>query len=326
LWHALSSAPPGARARLWQLFYFAEAIALWDHTDVVGARHLHAHLANVSADLAWLASRYGKAAQPEKGWKWSFTMHGPTELYSTQKFNLARKVANADAVVCISEYTRSQLMYLSGPEQWGKLRVVHCGADLERYPYVPPKEATTLSVLCVCRLVPEKGLDVLVRAIASIVRSGAEVRLVIVGSGPLEDALRRSVQQLGLEGRVSFEGAVGQDDMASYYANADVFCLPSFAEGVPVVLMEAMATGRPVVATRITGIPELIEDGVSGLLVAPGSLEQLVGALERLAASHELREQMGLAGRQKVEEEFDARRCATQVAAIFRSMVPVVAE
>jgi glycosyltransferase involved in cell wall biosynthesis len=114
--------------------------------------------------------------------------------------------------------------------------------------------------------------------------------------------------------------------MASYYADADVFCLPSFAEGVPVVLMEAMATGRPVIATRITGIPELIEDGVSGLLVAPGSLDQLVAALETLAASRELREQMGLAGRHKVEEEFDARRCASQVAAIFRSMAPVVAD
>jgi colanic acid/amylovoran biosynthesis glycosyltransferase len=326
LWHALSSAPPGARARLWQLFYFGEAIALWDHTDVLAARHLHAHLANVSADLAWLASRYGKAAQPEKGWKWSFTMHGPTELYSTERFNLARKVANADAVVCISEYTRSQLMYLSAPEHWDKLHVVHCGADLERYPYVAPQEATTLSVLCVCRLVPEKGLDVLVRAVASIARGGADIRLVIVGSGPLEGPLRRTVQQLGLEGRVLFEGAVGQDDMASYYADCDVFCLPSFAEGVPVVLMEAMATGRPVIATRITGIPELIEDGVSGLLVAPGSLDQLVAALETLAASRELREQMGLAGRHKVEEEFDARRCASQVAAIFRSMAPVVAD
>ena len=326
LWHALSSAPPGARARLWQLFYFAEAIALWDHTDVGGAHHLHAHLANVSADLAWLASTYGKAAQPEKGWKWSFTMHGPTELYATEKFNLARKVASADAVVCISEYTRSQLMYLSGPEHWGKLRIVHCGADLERYPYVAPKEATNLSVLCVCRLVPEKGLDVLVGAIASIARGGTDIQLVIVGSGALEDSLRRNVQQLGLEGRVFFEGAVGQDDMASYYANADVFCLPSFAEGVPVVLMEAMATGRPVVATRITGIPELVEDGVSGLLVAPGSLEQLVGALERLAASRELRGRMGLAGRQKVEAEFDARRCAGQVAEVFRSMAPVVVD
>jgi colanic acid/amylovoran biosynthesis glycosyltransferase len=318
LGHALSSAPPGMRGRLWQLFYFAEAIALWDHAEAVGTRHLHAHLANVAADLAWLASAFGKAAQPAKGWSWSFTMHGPTELYSTERFNLARKVANADAVVCISEYTRSQLMYLTEPESWGKLHIVHCGADLDRYPYVAPQPGPSLSVLCVCRLVPAKGLDVLMRAVAALSERGTDVRLVLVGSGPLEEALRAKARQLHMEGRVSFEGAVGQDDIARYYRDADVFCLPSFAEGLPVVLMEAMATGRPVVATHITGIPELVEDGVSGFLVAPGSVEQLVGALERLAASSELREQMGLAGRQKVVEAFDARRCAGQVADIFR--------
>lgn len=319
LGHALSSAPPGLRGRLWQLFYFAEAVELWDHAEALGARHLHAHLANVAADVAWLASAFGKAAQPARGWSWSFTMHGPTELYSTERFNLARKVANADAVVCISDYTRSQLMYLSEPESWEKLQVVHCGVDLERYPYVKPKHRASLSVLCVCRLVPAKGLDVLMRAVAALCERGTEVRLVLVGSGPLEEALRSKAAQLGLEGRVSFEGAVGQDDIAGYYRDADVFCLPSFAEGLPVVLMEAMATGRPVVATRITGIPELVEDGVSGFLVAPGSVGQLVGALERLAASRELREQMGLAGRQKVVEAFDARRCASQVADIFKS-------
>jgi glycosyltransferase involved in cell wall biosynthesis len=320
LGQALSSAPPGLRGHLWQLFYFAEAVALWDHAEVLGARHLHAHLANVAADVAWLASAFGKAAQPAKRWSWSFTMHGPTELYSTERFNLARKVANADAVVCISEYTRSQLMYLSEPESWGKLQVVHCGVDTERYCYVTPEHGASLSVLCVCRLVPAKGLDVLVGAVAALSERGTEVRLVLVGSGPLEEALRSKTRKLGLEGQVFFEGAVGQDDIARYYADADVFCLPSFAEGLPVVLMEAMATGRPVVATRITGIPELVEDGVSGFLVAPGSVEQLVGALERLAASPELREQMGLAGRQKVVEAFDARRCAGQVADIFKSI------
>jgi len=320
LGQAVSSAPPGLRGRLWQLFYFAEAIALWDHTEALGVRHLHAHLANVAADVAWLASAFGKAAQPGRGWSWSFTMHGPTELYSTERFNLARKVTNADAVVCISEYTRSQLMYLSEPESWGKLQVVHCGVDLERYPYVTPKHGERLSVLCVCRLVPAKGLDVLMAALAALSVRGTEVRLVLVGSGPLDGALRDKARDLGLEEQVCFEGAVGQDDIARYYREADVFCLPSFAEGLPVVLMEAMATGRPVVATRITGIPELVDDGVSGFLVAPGSVEQLVGALERLAASRELREQMGLAGRQKVVEAFDARRCAGQVADIFKSI------
>ena len=108
--------------------------------------------------------------------------------------------------------------------------------------------------------------------------------------------------------------------MAGYYAGADVFCLPSFAEGVPVVLMEAMASGRAVVTTRIAGVPELVDDGISGLLVVPGNVGQLATALERLASSPEEREKMGLAGRHKVIEEFDAEKCAAQLATVFEEM------
>ena len=247
-------------------------------------RHLHAHLANVAADICWLACCFGRTAEPAQDWAWSFTMHGPTELYSTERFNLARKVDKADGVICISQYTRSQLMYLSDAANWAKLRVVHCGADLARYPYRPPRPPDgKLSVLCVARLAPQKGLDILVRAIGALVAGGTDAQLTIVGSGPLEVSLRRSAERLGIAGRVSFTGAVGQDDMAGYYAKADVFCLPSLAEGLPVVLMEAMATGRPVVATRIMGIPELVEEGASGFLVAPGDIDELAGALGELA-------------------------------------------
>jgi glycosyltransferase involved in cell wall biosynthesis len=317
---AVGAAPPGWRGTLWQLFYFAEAISLWDHADALKVRHLHAHLANVAADICWLACAFGRMAQPRQNWRWSFTMHGSAEFYSTERFNLAQKVQRADGVICISEYTRSQLMYLSDAAQWAKLRVVHCGADLARYPYCPPRSSEGLSVLCVARLTPPKGLDILVSAIGALVDGGTDVRLTIVGSGPLEGSLRRSAERIGVAQRVSFAGAVGQDDMAAYYAQADVFCLSSFAEGIPVVLMEAMATGRPVVATRITGVPELVEEGVSGFLVAPGNVDQLAGALGRLAASPALRESLGRAGRAKVEEAFDAVRCAGQVAEVFDEM------
>ena len=134
----------------------------------------------------------------------------------------------------------------------------------------------------------------------------------------MRDRLTRRAERLGIKGRVVLEGAVGQDEMAAYYAGADVFCLPSFAEGVPVVLMEAMASGRAVVATRVAGVPELVEDGVSGLLVAPGNAEELAAALQRLASSPEERESMGLAGRRKVVDEFDAEKCAAQLAHLFR--------
>jgi glycosyltransferase involved in cell wall biosynthesis len=194
------------------------------------------------------------------------------------------------------------------------------GVDLRKYPFVPPAQHEGLSVLCVARLVPAKGLEVLVDAIGELCRRGRDVTAVIVGEGPLEGSLSRRAVELGLGERAHFAGAVGQEAMASYYAAADVFCLPSFAEGVPVVLMEAMATGRPVVTTRIAGIAELVEDGVSGVLVAPGNLAQLVAALERLAISPDLRANMSVAGRQRVEEQFDAVKCAHQVANMFRDM------
>src|ERR1019366_4541784 len=144
--------------------------------------------------------------------------------------------------------------------------------------------------------------DVLVRAIGALVADGTDVRLTIVGAGPLATELHGSAERAGVAERVSFAGAIGQDDMAAYYARSDVFCLPSFAEGLPVVLMEAMATGRPVVATRIMGVPELVEEGVSGFLVAPGNVDELVGGLGKLAASPDLRESFGRAGRLKVEQ------------------------
>ena len=314
---AVRAAPGGTRGYLWQLFYFAEAIALWDHARRLGVRHLHAHLANVAADICWWASAFGNSSEGAPNWRWSFTMHGPTELFAVERFNLARKVSHADLVVCISDFTRSQLMYVSEPDDWAKLRVVHCGADLSRYPLAPPRRGPGFVVLCVARLAAQKGLDVLLGAVKLLADRGTDVQLVLVGDGPMRDRLQRRTERLGIAGRVALEGAVGQDEMAAYYAGADVFCLPSFAEGVPVVLMEAMASGRAVVATRVAGVPELVEEGVSGLLVAPGNAEALATALQRLASSPEEREGMGLAGRRKVVEEFDAEKCAAHLALLF---------
>ena len=312
---ALRSAPPGAKALLWQLFYFAEAIALWSHAAAIGGRHFHAHLANVASDVSWLACAYGEAA--EGGWSWSFTMHGPTELYAVDRFNLRRKIEAARAVVCVSEFTRSQLMYISAPEQWGKLHIVHCGVDLERYHYVPAAPKDHLEVLSVCRLVPQKGLDVLFEAMTMLHAGGTSARLTLVGTGQEEARLRKRASELHLDGSIDFAGAVGQDDIFDYYTRSDVVCLPSFAEGLPVVLMEAMATGRPVVATLVAGVPELVKDGASGFLVPAGSARELADALVQLAASPELRHRVGLEGRRKVEAEFDSASEAAKLARLF---------
>jgi glycosyltransferase involved in cell wall biosynthesis len=175
----------------------------------------------------------------------------------------------------------------------------------------------TLEILNVGRLARVKGQALLIRAIAELRDRGVDARATIVGEGPARAQLEREIRERAVQDFVTLRGAVGQDDIRSLYDSADVFCLPSFAEGVPVVLMEAMAMGRPVIATRIAGIPELVEHDVSGVLVAPGRVSSLVDALERLAGDQALRTRMGAAGRVKVQAEFDVRRSAALLQKLF---------
>ena len=316
---ALALASPGLRATLWQLFYFAEAIIVWARCRSLGIRHVHVHFANVSADVALLATTLGNSLLPGSS-SWSFTMHGPTEFYDVREHRLAPKTEDAVFVACISDFARSQLMGLVGPEEWSKLQVVHCGLDTQRFSR--DAEGTdgssdVVRILSVGRLVPVKGQAILIQAAAQLVEAGLPVRLTLVGDGPDRKKLERLTRKLGLEGRVTFAGAVGQHEIRAYFAAADIFCSPSFAEGVPVVLMEAMAMRVPVVATRIMGVGELVEDGLTGRLVAPGRVDALADALRDLAGSPELRRRIAERGREKVEAEFDIRQSATQLSDLF---------
>ena len=290
---AVRSGPATPKARLWQLFYLAEALLLVQRLLPLGVRHVHVHFANNGADIARLAVRIGSGSDGRR-WTWSLAMHGPTEFGDVEGFDLAAKVRSAAFVSCISDYCRSQLMALVEPEQWHKLQLVRMTVDPDRYPPMTARRAGRtgpLRVLFVGRLVPEKGPQILVEAVAGLPRGSAELR--IVGSGPLAGALAEQVRALGLADVVRLTGPLGQDELPAQYGWADVFCLPSFAEGLPVVLMEAMATGLPVVSTRITGIPELVEDGVTGLLVTPGRPDLVTAALHRLGTQPDLRRELG---------------------------------
>jgi colanic acid/amylovoran biosynthesis glycosyltransferase len=311
---ALALAPRGLRGRLWQLFYFGEAVVLWDRARRREVAHLHAHFANVGSDVALLAATLGREAASGPR-SWSMTMHGSTEFYDVGAYRLAEKVRDARFVACVSDFTRSQLMLFAEEEQWPKLRLVRCGVDPSLFGEVSRDGADgRLRVLVVGRLVSGKGLSLLLDALADVAARGHDVALDVVGEGPAGDGLRGRAAALRLDGRVRWLGAVGQDEIRRHYAEADAFCLPSFAEGVPVVLMEAMATSLPVVATRIAGIPELIEDGESGLLVAPARSDELADALARLAGSPQLRAQLGRNGRRAVVEGYDAGRWARALA------------
>jgi colanic acid/amylovoran biosynthesis glycosyltransferase len=305
----------GPRGALWQLFYVAEAVLVWDWCRKNDVRHVHAHFANVGSDVAMLTARLGGT---DRGWSWSFTMHGATEFFDIGAHRLAAKTKDARFVACISDFCRSQLMKMVPREHWGSLEIVHCGVDPDVYRHVVRRRdpGTPMSMLCVGRLVSDKGQALLIEAIPLLAERGIPTTLTLVGDGPDRKALERVARDLGVAELVTFAGAVGQDDIMRYYVEADVFCLPSFAEGVPVVLMEAMATGLPVVSTLIAGIGELVEQGVSGWLARPGRAELLVEALS-LLADPDVRNMMGEQGRQRVVASYDAGQQAGILADIF---------
>jgi glycosyltransferase involved in cell wall biosynthesis len=316
---ALRQAPPGVRGSLWQLFYFVEAVMLWSECRRRGIRHIHVHFANVAAAVALLATEIGSAVDSEQ-WSWSFSMHGPTELFNVDQYNLAEKIARARFVVCISDFTRSQLMSLCDPDLWHKLHVIHVGIPLEQFTNtLGDSRSTDPEILLIGRQVPEKGQAVLLEAVASLAERGHHVNTTLVGDGVTRANLERLSKRLGIAAQTSFPGAVGQDDICAFYAKASVFCLPSFAEGVPCVLMEAMAMELPVVSTRITGIPELVDDGHTGLLVSPGRADLLADALELLVTDADLRRRMGAAARDKVVREFNTESSADQLYDLFEA-------
>lgn len=311
----------GPRSLLWQVFYFGQAVVLFHYCRRAGLRHIHAHFANVASDIALLAAEIGGPR-----WSWSFTMHGPTEFYDVSWFRLGKKVELAAFVVCISDFARSQLMGLVHALHWPKLRVVHCGVDADA---LQPRAASNggpeapIRILCVGRLVSLKGQLVLLEAVAALIANGQELRLELVGDGPMRSQLERTARELGIEGCVEIAGSLGHPVVLERMRRADVFCLPSFAEGVPVVLMEAMALGVPVVTTRVMGIPELVEDGVSGLLVAPGSRDELVAALRRVIDHESLRLSLGSGARQRVEDEYGLSSSAARLRMIFEQELRV---
>jgi colanic acid/amylovoran biosynthesis glycosyltransferase len=298
---ALRQPPAGRKGRVGDLAHFAEAVPIWRECRRRGLRHVHAHFTRPSADVALLASHLAGGEL-----SWSFTAHG-VDIPLDNPERLAEKVRRAAWVVCVSDYGRAQVMGLSEPCLWSRVHLIRCGVDPDEF--TPPTRRNRgdgdLRILTVGRTEPVKGHAVLLDAVALLAERGVETSTTVVGDGSLLPGLRERTAQLGIAGRVRFVGSVGQDRIRDHYAAADVFCLPSFGEGVPVVLMEAMTMELPVVASRVMGVPELVEDGVSGLLVAPARSDLLADALERLAADRRLGERMGKAGRTTVKRRFD---------------------
>lgn len=306
---AWQSRAPGPKAALWQIFYFLEAGVLADHLQRLGVGQLHVHFANAGTSVAMLASEIS-------GIPYSITIHGPDELLSPVQNNLGRKIAHARFVACITHFCRSQAMWFSDQEHWPKLKIVHCGVEPARYG-ANRKAQPGKNLLFIGRLGPVKGATLLLDAFAALRDRHPEARLTLVGDGPIRGELEAQARALGIDEVTTFTGYLSQDDVAAKLAEADMLALPSFAEGLPVVLMEALASGIPVIASQIAGIPELVRDGETGFVVPAGDVETLTARLDQLLSDPELCARMGAAGRELVRREHDITREAEWLATIF---------
>ena len=281
------------------LMYMTEALMIGRWMQETASSHLHAHLGSQ-------ASTVGMYIQRGFDFSFSMTIHGPDEFHDANSHYLSTKMQVCSFVVCISYFAQSQMMLHSSVENWDKLEVVRLGVFPEEYqPEDRSENSNVFEILCVGRLCPAKGQHILVHAVKKLCDLGCNIRVRFVGSGETEQSLKSLVSCLGLTDSVVFEGAVGQDQIRELYSNASIFSLPSFAEGIPIVLMEAMSMALPCVTTRITGIPELIDDGLDGLLVAASAVDELSDAIERLYKDTALRKRLGEAGRQKILQQYN---------------------
>jgi glycosyltransferase involved in cell wall biosynthesis len=262
----------GPRQPAKALAYFLQAILLHRWARGQGLKHVHVHFANPAATVALIACRFG-------GLEFSLSVHGPDEFYEVERNNLREKIQAAVFVRCISHFCRSQLMRLSPSDQWGKFHIVRCGLLPGEIAPRPAATGPRRRILCVGRLCPSKGQAILIQAAGLLKDRGADFQLLLLGGGEDLEAIQGLVATRGLADRVTVAGPVGHARVRQELEAADLFVLPSFAEGIPIALMEAMAAGVPVLSTMIAGIPELIQPGVNGFLVPASDAEGLAEAI-----------------------------------------------
>ena len=301
------------RPLLVHLVYVAEACRIEPWLREAGVTHLHAHFGSNSAEVAMLVHALG-------GPPWSFTAHGPEEFDKALLLQLGDKVRDADFVVAVSSFGRSQIFRLVERAFWPKVHVVHCGLD--RYffdgPVSPPSSPRRL--ICVGRLCEQKGQLLLIEAARQLAAGGTEFELVLAGDGEDRAAIELMVKQYGLADRIRITGWISGAQVKEEILAARALVLPSFAEGLPVVLMEAMALRRPVISTYIAGIPELVTSSTHGWLVPAGDVEALVDAMRScLAAPADQLMQMGEAARERVLERHDVNVEAAKLKSLFEA-------
>lgn len=300
------------RSVFYHIAYFAEACVILRWATQAQVSHIHTHFGTNATEAAMYCHLLG-------GPTYSFTVHGPTEFDRPLMLSLKEKIDRATFVVAVSSFGKSQLCRWCGYEHWKKIHIVHCGVDNSFLEATAAPMSPIPTLVCVGRLVEQKGQLLLLEAASRLADAGKEFRLLLVGDGELRQPLERMIKTLGLQQRVSITGWASSAEVRQMMLLSRALVLPSFAEGLPVVLMEALALHRPVISTYIAGIPELVEPGKSGWLIPSGSISALTTAMsEALDLSGRELETMGRTGALRVGEEFNSLTESQKLALLFR--------
>jgi glycosyltransferase involved in cell wall biosynthesis len=288
--------------------YFVEAVCAGYRLKKTGIAYVHSVY---STTVALILSRIFDV-------NLSMTFHGPAEFIDPQGFAIREKVRAAQLICAISYFGRSQIMLWSSSSDWHKFEVTPLGVDLARWETTAFREnASPFELISVGRLVEIKGYPLLLEAVARLQSEGRNVRLTLAGDGPERRSLEEQARRLGIADHVVFAGWKNQQELRELYLRNDVGVLSSFAEGLPVVLMEAMATGVPCVAPRINGIPELIRDGIDGLLFTASDVSELTSAIGKLMDNPDTRKRMSASGRERVADKYDLSKNVRHLSDVF---------
>jgi len=288
--------------------YLMQAALLRQRAKRDAIDHIHVHFSTNAAAVAMLCRIMGGPA-------YSFTVHGPDELTDAPLLDIPAKIGHASFVAAITHFCKSQLIRFSSIAAADKIRIVHCGLDLRDFTATPPPDNQTF--VCVGRLCPQKGQAQLPAAAAELRADFPDLKIILVGDGESRAEIEAEIARLGVAKNVVIKGWMENAAVREEVKNARAFLLPSFAEGLPVVIMEALALGRPVISTYIAGIPELVDAGC-GWIVPAGDKAGLVKVMRAaLRASPEALAALGAEGRRRIEHHHDIDKEAATLAALF---------
>lgn len=302
----------GDRPLPYHLIYLAEACRILQWLRVARIDHIHAHFGTNSAEVAMLAHVLGIAS-------YSVTMHGPEEFDKPEFLGIGEKTRRAAFVVAISSFARGQLFRHIEYAHWPKVEVVHCGLDADFYEIEPVNVPAVPRLVCVGRLSAEKGQLLLVEAAHRLAQENIDFEIVLAGDGEARSRVEELISRYRIERNVRITGWISSDRVRKEILSSRALVLPSFAEGLPVVIMEAMALRRPVLTTYVAGIPELVQDGVHGWLFPSGSVDDLARCLkECLSSPTDRLMRMGEAAHQRVLARHNVDSEAGKLAELFR--------